>query len=94
MWGAFGGFVAVAVELTRVVRACGQLPWRDEANPVAGSAYLIALFARIVIGCGLAWALVGVLTDPWQALSVGFAAPVVIEKLADVVVTMVGGKQS
>lgn len=95
LWGAFGGFMAAALDFIKYVGTPPHcLPWSNKANPRREKvAYLSAAVLRMIVGGGLAAATgtSGYLHDsPLLALAVGLAAPVVAAKLTDVATALFG----
>lgn len=87
LWGAFGGFLGVAVDFLRVVSVSGRMPWaRTRGKPVVEpGAYATAVLVRLVIGGGLAWAgsSTGWVSNALLAVAVGIGAPLLAGRLAD-----------
>lgn len=89
LWGLLGGGLVEAFDLHTEIRRHDALPWRkprskrrDPARPAA-SIYALASGLRLFMGCGVAGvagasAMVG---SPWVAVSIGVAAPLIIERL-------------
>ncbi|KQM03084.1 MULTISPECIES: hypothetical protein [unclassified Frankia] len=85
LWGLFGGFAVEGLDLYTAVRRSGRWPWRTgRPREVGAWAYLVAEVVRLAIGAGLAAAAAasGQVTTAFAAVSVGIAAPLVVERLA------------
>ncbi len=83
LFGLLGGFLVEAVELRRAIQKTKGWPWRDPDEPSFGP-WLTAILLRLAASAGLAFA-AGAgeqVSGPFGALSIGIAAPLVIEKLA------------
>jgi hypothetical protein len=84
LWGLFGGFAVEGLDLYGAVRRRGCWPWWVRGPREVGVAgYFVAELFRLVIGSGLAWALVesGQVTTAVGAVAVGVAAPLIVERL-------------
>lgn len=83
-WGLFGSFAVEGLELVAAIRrTAGGWPWRRDDFPGIGP-YVVSIFVRFAVGAGLAAATTtsGNTIGALGALSVGIAAPLIIEKLA------------
>jgi hypothetical protein len=87
MWGLFGGAAVEGLEWSAVMRR-GRWPWnkRLRVGPV-----VTAVVIRLGIGGGLAGAIgAGGSMNQLGALSIGIAAPLIIEKIAQQVPNLEG----
>ncbi|MER5548793.1 hypothetical protein ACWDBD_05045 [Streptomyces sp. NPDC001118] len=87
VWGVAGGFALDAVAIYRSVRTHRRWPWQERkpGDGEAGAvAYTIAGVAVWMVGGGLASAadLTGQISGPIGALTIGAAAPYIIERIA------------
>jgi hypothetical protein len=83
MWGLFGGFAVEGLEFAGAIRRTGGWPWHQPEEP--GLAPLaVSVVIRLVVGAGLAAAAgtTGQISGPFGALTMGIAAPLLIEQLA------------
>jgi hypothetical protein len=83
LWGLFGGFAVDGLEFAGAIRRTGGWPWRQPEEP--GLAPLaVSVVIRLVVGAGLAAAAgtTGQISGPFGALTMGIAAPLLIEQLA------------
>jgi hypothetical protein len=83
IWGLFGGFAVEGLEFSGAIRRTGGWPWHQPDEP--GLAPLaVSVVIRLVIGAGLAAAAgtTGQISGPFGALTMGIAAPLLIEQLA------------
>ena len=88
LWGLFGSFAVEGLDFYTAIRRRGRWPWRaPDPGEVGALAYVVAELFRLIIGGGLAWAAAasGQLTTATGALAVGIAAPLIVERLTQVV---------
>lgn len=86
-WGLFGGLAVEALEFLRAIRRAAGMPWKNEdgtrnpAEPGPG-ALAISVVIRMGIGGGLAAAAgaSGQVSGPLAAITIGVAAPLIIEQ--------------
>lgn len=80
LWGLFGGFIVDGLEFYRLVRKSkGKWP-KEFSTPAQVVAELIRLISAAGLAVGLGTS--GQIAGPLGAISVGAAAPLVIEKLS------------
>ncbi|RSM99528.1 hypothetical protein DMB42_42265 [Nonomuraea sp. WAC 01424] len=84
LWGLGGGLAIEALDFIKAVRRVGHgWPWRYPYGP-GGGPYLVSVLGRVVasaVVAGAAGASVNGMT-PLVALSLGAAAPLILEKLS------------
>ncbi|MFI9840405.1 hypothetical protein ACIHFD_25450 [Nonomuraea sp. NPDC051941] len=82
LWGAAGSLAVDGLELITEIKKHGGFPWGKKNHPGV-TPYIVSIFIRLGIGATLAAAfgLGGQVTGVVGALTVGIAAPLIMEKL-------------
>lgn len=82
LWGVFGAFAVEGMEFAGEIRRSGW-PWRKKSGP-GPIAYFISVVIRFAVSGGLAmcFGYTGQFAGPLGPLSIGIAAPLIVEKLA------------
>src|SRR4051794_18481666 len=81
-WGAFGGLAVELADFYGVIRRTGDWPWKQEGEPPL-ALWLASILVRLFLGGGLASAFgaASQVSGPAGALSVGVAAPLILEQM-------------
>jgi len=82
MWGAFGGFAVEAVQFYGAIRRTGAWPWNSPGEPSPGP-LTASIIIRVGLGLGLAVAAGATdqIAGPIGAITVGVAAPFIVEQM-------------
>lgn len=96
LWGMFGAFAIESLDFWTAVRRHGRWPWQGpDGDPGPGAmAYGIAEALRLVVGAGVSAAgctSLGHGGTAWLAMTLGAAAPIVLEKLCVLVPLAIQG---
>lgn len=83
LWGLLGAALVEGLELYQAIHAEGGFPWQFRGRLKLGP-YLVALLVRLGLGAALAavFAASHQITGPIAAVTIGIAAPKILEQLA------------
>ncbi|MEV7325659.1 hypothetical protein [Streptomyces sp. NPDC093970] len=84
LWGVLGAGLIEATEMWQLYRSQGHFPWLKDEKPQY-KPYLIAVFLRFFMAGGLnsAYAASNQVAGPVAALTLGIAAPLIIQHITD-----------
>ncbi|MER5598503.1 hypothetical protein [Streptomyces sp. NPDC002265] len=84
LWGALGAGLVEAGEMWQLHRTQERFPWVKDGEPQI-KPYLLAVFLRcfMAIGITAVYGVSGQVAGPLAAVTLGVAAPVIIQQIAD-----------
>ncbi|MFJ3728819.1 hypothetical protein ACIPYQ_40510 [Streptomyces sp. NPDC090045] len=83
LWGLLGAALIEGLDLYTAIHTTDGWPWKKKGEP-AFAPYAVAVIIRLGVGMGLtaAFAASGQVAGPLAALTIGIAAPKILQQLA------------